>query len=345
MRFLLILITAALAVAAAPARAALGLTTVEPVGGDLPVTVFYPTATAAAPQAKGPFRFDAAPDAAPAAGNNRLIVISHGSGGSAWVHVDLARALVDAGYVVALPAHRGDTFGDNGEPGPPSWRRRPAEVSRAIDAVGADRRFAPLLKLDRVGVWGGSAGGHTVLTLAGGRWSPALFARHCDADLAADFQSCVGLFTQLTGGALDGVKLAVARAEIRRRFAEDAGPYTHTDARIAALVAMVPAAADFDFESLARPRVPLGLVTAAQDRWLVPRFHGDAVLAVCKGCEVIARLQTAGHGAMLSPHPPGLEGLVGAMLNDPPGFDRAAELPALDRRVVDFFDRHLRALH
>jgi predicted dienelactone hydrolase len=344
MRFLLILM-AACAALAAPAHAALGLTTVAPAGDDLPVTVFYPTAAAATPQSKGPCRFNAAPEAAPAAGNSRLIVVSHGSGGSPWVHVDLARALVDAGYVVALPAHRGDGYGDDAEPGPPSWKRRPAEVSRAIDAVGADRRFATVLALDRVGVWGGSAGGHTVLTLAGGRWSPALYARHCDADLAADFQTCVGLFTQLTGGALDGVKLALARAEIRRRFADDAGPYTHTDARVAALVAMVPAAADFDFESLARPRVPLGLVMADQDRWLVPRFHGEAVLAVCKGCEVIARLRTAGHGAMLSPHPPGLSGLAGAMLNDPPGFDRAAELPALDRRVVEFFDRHLRAPH
>jgi len=61
--------------------------------------------------------------------------------------------------------------------GPDSWKRRPAEVSRAIDAVGQDARFAPLLALDKVGMYGMSAGGHTALSLAGGRWSPAAIQR------------------------------------------------------------------------------------------------------------------------------------------------------------------------
>ena len=58
-------------------------------------------------------------------------------------------------------------------------QRRPHEVSRAIDAVAQDRRFAPLLVLDKVGMYGFSAGGHTALSLADGRWSPALFKQHC----------------------------------------------------------------------------------------------------------------------------------------------------------------------
>ena len=45
-------------------------------------------------------------------------------------------------------------------------------ASRAIDVVSHDARFAPLLALDRVGMYGMSAGGHTALSLAGGRWSP-----------------------------------------------------------------------------------------------------------------------------------------------------------------------------
>jgi predicted dienelactone hydrolase len=57
---------------------------------------------------------------------------------------------VDDGFVVAVPEHRGDNVKDQSAAGPESWRRRPAEVSRAIDAVGADARFKPLLALDRV---------------------------------------------------------------------------------------------------------------------------------------------------------------------------------------------------
>jgi hypothetical protein len=43
---------------------------------------------------------------------------------------------------------------------------------------------------------------------------------------------------------------------------------------------------------------------------------------------------------MLSPMPPGLDGLAGEVLNDPPGFDRSA-LPAVDRAITDFFRRQL----
>ena len=319
--------------------AATGLTTLPATEQDGPVTVYYPTAAAARPVGIGPFTLTVAQGAAPASGNGRLIVISHGSGGSPWVYADLARTLVEAGFVVALPEHRDDNYRHDGNPGPESWKRRPAEVSRAIDAIGRDARFAPLVVLDRVGVYGMSAGGHTALTLAGGRWSEAGFARHCEAHLAEDFNACVGLFTGLTGGVLDGLKLRLARAVIRGRFGDDT-PQAYTDPRVAAVVAGVPYAADFDMTSFAAPRVPLGLVTAAQDRWLTPRFHSDRVLEACTPCERVAELPDAGHGALLSPLPPGLTGLVGELLNDPPGFDRGV-LPAVDQRITAFFARHL----
>ncbi|MFX8168726.1 hypothetical protein ABTL13_20075, partial [Acinetobacter baumannii] len=74
--------------------------------------------------------------------------------------------------------------------------------------------------------------------------------------------------------------------------------------RFAAVVAGVPFAADFDPASLARPRVPLGLVTVGQDRWLPARWHSDVILAACGGCERLADLPEAGHGALLAPPPP-----------------------------------------
>ena len=323
------------------ADAAAGVARIAASGDDGAVTVFYPTDAAPAPVNRGPFAFTLAENGAPVRGNGRLIVISHGSGGSPWVHADLAQALVAAGFVVAFPEHRGDSTRDPSQPGPKSWTIRPREVSRAIDAVGADARFAPLVALDRVGMYGMSAGGHTALSLAGGRWSPALFAKHCDADLAADFQSCVGLATQLTGSVLDPVRLFFARRAIDHLFADDTRLREDGDPRIAAIVAGVPAAADFDMSSLASPRVPLGLVTARGDRWLIPRFHGDAVLAVCAPCEHVADFPDGGHGALLAPPPPDLGGLEGTLLNDPPGFDRVREAPAVDAKIVAFFRRHL----
>src|SRR5882762_2254141 len=260
-------LAAALALPAAAAQAAVGVTEIAGKDGSGPVTIFYPSSSEAQPLKRGPFTLQFASQGAPVRGNGRLIVVSHGSGGSPWVHSDLARALVESGFVVASPEHRGDNYKDMSAAGPESWKRRPAEVSRAIDAVEQDPRFAPLLALDKVGMYGMSAGGHTALSLAGGRWSPALFRDHCEAHIAEDFYSCVGLTTRLNGDFLDGMKKTIALTVIRWRF-EDATLYTHAEPRVAAIVAAVPYTADFDVGSLAAPRVPLALVTARQDKWL-----------------------------------------------------------------------------
>ncbi len=305
-------------------------------------TLFYPTQDPESAVTRGPFQFSWAGDARPAAGNRRLVVISHGSGGSPWVHVDLARTLVAHGFVVAIPQHAGDNYLDPSHPGPQSWALRPREVSQAIDGVAQDLQLAPLLSLDAVGVFGGSAGGHTALSMAGGQWSPARFRDHCLQHIAQDFPSCVGFTTRLRGNWLDGLKVWLAKRVIAWRFADDT-VQRHVDPRVKASVAMVPFAADFDPLSLAEPLIPLGLVVAAQDVNQAPAFHVEAVRQVCAPrCEVIAELPTGGHGAMLSPLPPLAEGSIAAqLLADPPGFDRARTVPWLHDKIAGFFERTL----
>jgi hypothetical protein len=126
-------------------------------------------------------------------------------------------------------------------------------------------------------------------------------------------------------------KAARANPPVERDYAEP---------RIAAIVAGVPFAVDFDLASLATPRVPLALVTAGRDKWLVPRFHSDRVLQACAGCERLGDFPNGGHGALLSPFPTGLSGLVAELLNDPPGFDRSV-LAEVDHKIAAFFRKHL----
>ncbi len=332
---------ASLMLSATAHAATLGTLTLPADADGGAVTLFYPTAAAGRPQTRGDLQLMMAPDAPPAPGNGRLVAISHGSGGGPWVHTTLAAALVDAGFTVVLPLHRGDNWTDPGHPGPDSWKQRPAEISHAIDRVAADPRFAGL-RLDRVGGFGMSAGGHTMLSLAGGVWSPERFRAHCAQHLAEDFAACVGLATHLTGGWLDGLKLWLARKVLDARFS-DATPQAHDDPRLAAVVAGVPLAADFDPASLATPRVPLGLITVGQDRWLPARFHSGVILAACATCEHLADLPEAGHGALLAPPPPPgeLGGLECELICDPPGFDRAAATARWVGVTVDFFRRHL----
>jgi predicted dienelactone hydrolase len=341
---------AAIAVLAASSLPQAGAATGQPNLGFMQVpqpdgamtTVFYPTAGAEVPVARGPFRFSWVAEGAPLQGNGRLVVISHGSGGSPWVHVDLARSLVSRGFTVAIPLHQGDNYLDHADPGPVSWRKRPQEVAAAIDRVGRHSAFAGRLSLDAVGMFGGSAGGHTALSLAGGRWSDERFRSHCDENIEQDFSSCVGFLMQLKGNAFDAVKVWAARRVIDWRF-KDPAVHAYSEPRIRAVVSMVPFAADFIPESLATPAAHLGLVIARKDVNQVPRFHVERVLRACAPrCEVVMDLPDGSHGAMLSPMPPLERGSVDELLlADPPGFRREQAIAELNSRIGDFFVRHL----
>jgi predicted dienelactone hydrolase len=335
-----VILAAAFALLTSVAQATVGLAELAGIDGDGPVTVYFPSHTASQLVKRDSIQLDVAWNGTPVRGNGRLIVISHGSPASPWVYADLARNMVEAGYVVAFPEHFADNYKNDSEPGPPSWKRRPFEVSRAIDVIGQDARFGPLLTLDNVGMYGMSAGGHTALTLAGGRWSPAQLRRHCESHIAEDFQACAGLSTQLTGGFLDGLKLRIVLGVLRGRLTDEAW-YSHTDPRIVAIVAGVPFAADFDMASFGAIGVSLGIVAARADRWLIPKFHSDKVLQACPRCEGVADIENGGHGALLSPLFPNTSGLIAELIGDPPGFDRARAVPDLNGKITSFFQKHL----
>ena len=75
-------LAAALAMVTATAEAAVGLTEIAGKADDGIVTVYYPSGSEAQTVKRGRFIFQLALEGAPLRGNGRLIVISHGSGGS-----------------------------------------------------------------------------------------------------------------------------------------------------------------------------------------------------------------------------------------------------------------------
>ena len=239
----------------------------------------------------------------PARGNRRLIVISHGSGGSPWVHRPRARP---GGRRLRRgdPEHRGDNYKDQSTPGPRAGAGGPPRC-RARSMPSARLPLRAAAALDKVGVYGMSAGGHTALSLAGGRGPGGDSGRTARlTSLTTSTRASVSHFGASTISSTGQCRRSRS-GSFATNSAMQRGRRTVTRAS-AAIVAAVPYAADFDMTSLAAPPVSLGLVTARLDAWLVPRFHGDAVLKACPACERIADVRDGGHGALLSPLPPGL---------------------------------------
>ena len=88
----------------------------------------------------------------------------------------MAEALAARGYLVAALRHPGDNWQDQSlrtQRAEQYFDERPRQVSRVIDTLLADPAWSPRIARDargaRVGAVGHSAGGYTVIALAGGQ--------------------------------------------------------------------------------------------------------------------------------------------------------------------------------
>ncbi len=327
--------------------------------GNMPITVIYPTATATQFFTQGAFTIQVAHNAVPlaaATGKRGLIVLSHGTAGSTQPDHDLAATLARAGFVVAQPQHRGDNWQDFSHAGPESWKTRPHDVVDAINAVAQDPVLAPLVNTQRVGVHGMSAGGVTGLALAGAQWRMLNVVQHCALHLDEDIGFCLnGLAQHPAQQILRKSQYSLARmlteANAPRSFttlqgglSDNAPADPRPDQRIAAVSLLVPVAAIFTPESLARIRIPVGITTAGKDGVLLPRFHSGHVLAHCKTCTVLSDHPSAGHFDWLSPWPASVaQSVVGTQMRGGlpnPAFTDDARQAAFDR-IALFFKQQL----
>ncbi len=305
-----------------------------PAAATTVVALYYPTQAPERAIAMGPFTVNVAPQAAPAPAVKGLILLSHGTGGSELGHSSLAEALARAGYLVAALRHPGDNWQDatllKNSPAR-YFDERPRQASRVIDALLHDPLWRDRIARDahgpRIGALGHSAGGYTVLALAGGEPDLARIRRHCAQERAEDPIFCN-----------TGDSSRMAPAVPSSPTPPNAGP---ADPRVRAVVALAPVGAVFSTESLARIRIPVALYIADADRWLVPRFHGDRVAQNVAGVEV-HRVANAGHFAFMDTPSIPLPSADGDIGTNPPGFERAAFLKQLASELPTFFDRAFR---
>ena len=293
------------------------------------VALYYPTQAEPRAVPMGPFTVNAAIRAEPEPTVKALIMLSHGTGGTELGHSRLAEALARSGYLVAALRHPGDNWQDTSLLTRTPERYfdvRPRQVSRVIDALLLDPRWKDRIARDargpRIGAVGHSAGGYTVLALAGGEPDRSRLIRHCQEEGAEDPLCC-----SLGRSGQTPAPSAPAPAGTPLK-----------DPRVRAVVALAPMGVVFSAESLARIQVPTAIWEAELDRFLVPRFHAEWIARNMPRAE-LHRVPNAWHFAFLdtpSVPIPSPDGDLGA---NPPGFDRAAFLKQLGGDLTAFFDQ------
>lgn len=322
------LIAALLTLLATPALAATGfrhLTIPDPGNPPIQADFWYPT-TATPHDETLSLHHQTVADDAPIAGTHLpLILISHGAGGGAANHGDTATALADAGFAVLALTHTGDNLKDHSRA--LEIQDRPRQLHVALDyMLGAWPDHASIDPA-RIGAFGFSAGGFSVLVASGGQPDLSKIAPFCQ-DHTADW----------TCGMI--AKFRPAGAPPPQAIPPSA--WVH-DARIRAAVVAAPALGyTFGKSGLAGVHIPVQLWRAADDHILPQPGYAQAVaddLPTKPEYHVVAG---ADHMDFLSACAPDLAQYAPMVCNSEAGFDRAAFHANFNRDVVAFLTKNVR---
>ena len=296
--------------------------------------IVYPAKTArpqAATATFGPYEVQARRHAPVRPGRYPLVVISHGSGGSALGHHDLAEVLARDGFIVASITHPKDNFADTSGIGTPDvFTGRPRQISAVLDGLLAGA-WGSHIDAHRIGVAGFSAGGYTALVLAGAvpRFD-SLFGycgRHPhDANLCRF-------------GADKHSPEAQAALDRQQRDFDRSAPLR--DRRIEAVFVMSPLSVFFDKTSLEGVRVPVFLAFGDQDDILLPEENARRIRSWLRDVTV-RTIAGAGHWTFLAPCSDALASLAREICIDPPAVDRKRIHAQLDAEASRFFASRLR---
>jgi predicted dienelactone hydrolase len=295
-------------------------------GKPFPVAVWYPTQARAWPTTMvGVALMDVARDAPVAGSRLPLVVLSHGNGGGPGSHADLAMALAGAGYVVAAPMHAGDNYTDQSAVGSASFvSDRVRQLRATVDFMLTGWQDRNSIDTSRVGAFGFSAGGLTVMVATGARPNLRGLAEQCEESP----ELACALLRQAGSPLVDP-----ANPTVDDTF--------ETDSRIKAAVVAAPGLGfAMAPDGLGDVRVPIQLWSGDQDL-LVPDATNAAPIRDALGQRVEYHLaKAAGHYSFLTPC-----GLIGppAICVDRERFDRKAFHRQMNASVLAFFDKNLGA--
>jgi predicted dienelactone hydrolase len=265
-----------------------------------------------------------------------LVLLSHGSTSVNLSLQWLGAYLAEHGYIAAAVNHHGNTGAEGqllsqGFMAP--WERA-ADLSALLDRMLADAKFGPRIDEHRVFAGGHSAGGATVIMLAGGQFSGDEIAKFCSSK-AAD-ASCEP--RELIGKAI--AELAELRKhDVAVQASVARGARSYRDERIRAVIAMAPAVGPAFTEATLRGiKVPVFVVTAQVDAVTPPATNALRYARLIPDARLFTLPGNANHFTFGSDcTDEGRRALEPC--RDGEGTDRAQVHEQVAERVLKFFDQ------
>ncbi len=191
-----------------------------------------------------------------------MVVLSHGTGGSAIMMAWLGTALAANGYIAVAVNHPGNNAAEGYTvEGFSTWWERARDLSTVIDSMLVDPTFQSRIDAKRIGAAGFSLGGYTMIEIAGGHTRPADFIDFCGSPKADDLCKSPPEFPTLMK---DFQNLSQTNAEFRAalRHAND----SYRDPRVRAVFAIAPALGPaFAATDLAKISIPVEIVAGSAD--------------------------------------------------------------------------------
>jgi predicted dienelactone hydrolase len=280
----------------------------------------------------------AADDAAPAAAPQRfpLIVLSHGTGGTAAGMGWLGTALAAHGYVAAAVNHPGNTAVEpHTVQGFSLWWLRARDLSAVIDGLLEDTTFGRRIDPERIAAAGFSLGGYTMIALGGGITDLGRARDVCRS--APDSCRSPAEFPDLPGK-----RAELARRDAQFRAALDHAGASYRDPRVRGVFAMAPGLAfAFTAESLRAIKIPVRLVVGDDDR-VVAAAPAQRFADEIPGAELTILPGGVGHFAFFNTCTAAGRSVLAAICADTPGVYRDAVHTRTIDMALDFFAAHLK---
>lgn len=297
---------------------------VDEHGKPFALGIWYPTSSQTSAKWAGNFFMYVASDGTLAGKDLPLILISHGTGGSLTSHADLALALAAAGNVVATPMHS-DNFQDLSSVGSPAYiTGRTKQLSASIDHMLNKWEGNKQIEHERIGAYGFSIGGFTVLTAAGAKPDLASVAKYCanNREFACDM-------------------LKQSKSFLLEPTLPNGADQFEQDTRIKAVAVAAPGLG-FSFKSenaFTNLTSPIQLWQGGKDE-SVPYASNAKVIQDAIGARVdFQLLANANHYSFLAPC-----GLLkpAPLCSDPENFNRVSAHKEMNQRITAFFAESLR---